>query len=113
MGHRAGYVVSIWRMTIPLQSSELAMNAHTVWQLQKATGRIRAVLPEGVWPGRMRDGRIDKRDRNIKNHGQKFTLRLVKQLARLSRVTLLCHCAENQTRCHRHVLRKLLLSSRV
>ena len=56
---------------------------------------------------------IDKRNRNIKNHGQKFTLRLVKQLARLGRVTLLCHCAENQTRCHRHVLRKLLLSSRV
>jgi len=58
-------------------------------------------------------GPIDKRNRNIKNHGQKFTLRLVKQLARRGEVTLLCHCAENQTHCHRHVLRKLLLSSRV
>ena len=59
------------------------------------------------------DGPIDKRNRNIKNHGQKFTLRPVRQLAHLGRVTLLCHCAENQSQCHRHVLRKLLLSSRV
>ena len=28
------------------------------------------------------DGPIDKRSRTIKNHGQKFTLRLVKELAR-------------------------------
>src|SRR5450631_1497666 len=31
------------------------------------------------------DGPIDKRSRIIKNHGQKFTLRLVKQLARRGR----------------------------
>jgi isoquinoline 1-oxidoreductase subunit alpha len=35
------------------------------------------------------DGPIDKRSRTIKNHGQKFTLRLVKELAQRGRVTLL------------------------
>ena len=59
------------------------------------------------------DGPIDKRSRTIKNHGQKFTLRLVKQLARRGRVTLMCHCAEDQKQCHRHVLRELVLSNRV
>lgn len=59
------------------------------------------------------DGPIDSRSRTIKNHGQKFTLRLIKRLARSGRVTLLCHCAEDQDRCHRHALRKLILSARV
>jgi uncharacterized protein YeaO (DUF488 family) len=59
------------------------------------------------------DGPIDNRSRIIKDHGQKFTLRLVKQLARRGRVTLMCHCAEDQLQCHRHVLRKLILSNRV
>ena len=59
------------------------------------------------------DGPIDKRSRTIRNHGQKFTLRLVKQLATAGRVTLLCHCAEDQARCHRHLLRRLILSSSV
>jgi uncharacterized protein YeaO (DUF488 family) len=59
------------------------------------------------------DGPIDKRSRTIKNHGQKFTLRLVKQLARRGRVTLMCHCEEDQLQCHRHVLRRLILSNRI
>jgi uncharacterized protein YeaO (DUF488 family) len=59
------------------------------------------------------DGPIDKRSRTIKNHGQKFTLRLVKKFARQGRVTLMCHCGEDQLQCHRHVLRRLLLSNRV
>ena len=59
------------------------------------------------------DGPIDKRSRNIKNHGQKFTLRLIKTLARKGNVTLMCHCDEDQKNCHRHVLRRLILSSRV
>jgi len=59
------------------------------------------------------DGPIDSRSRIIKNHGQKFTLRLVKKLARSGHVTLMCHCAEDQDRCHRHLLKKLILSSRV
>jgi uncharacterized protein YeaO (DUF488 family) len=54
------------------------------------------------------DGPIDKRSRTIKNHGQKFTLRLIKRLAQQGNVTLLCHCAEEDTRCHRHLLRKLI-----
>ncbi len=59
------------------------------------------------------DGPIDKRSRTIKNHGQKFTLRLLKRLARRGPVTLMCHCADDQTRCHRHVLRSLIFSNRV
>ena len=59
------------------------------------------------------DGPIDSRSRSVKNHGQKFTLRLLKRLARNRHVTLLCHCAEDQDRCHRHVLRQLILSRRV
>ena len=52
--------------------------------------------------------RIDKRNRTIKNHGQKFTLRLLNRLAANRPVTLMCHCAEEQARCHRHLLQKLL-----
>ena len=59
------------------------------------------------------DGPIDTRSRTIKNHGQKFTLRLIKQLARVGRVTVMCHCAEDQQQCHRHELRKLIQSNRV
>src|SRR5687767_2912629 len=33
------------------------------------------------------DGPIDSRSKNIKNHGQKFTLRLIKHLARKGNVT--------------------------
>jgi uncharacterized protein YeaO (DUF488 family) len=58
-------------------------------------------------------GPIDARCRSIKNHGQKSALRLLKELARSGHVTLLCHCAEDQVRCHRHLLRKLILSRRV
>src|SRR5579862_9036144 len=37
----------------------------------------------------------------------------VKELARRGRVTLLCHCDEDQRRCHRHLLRSLILTNRV
>jgi len=56
------------------------------------------------------DGPIDKRSRTIKNHGQKFTLRLIKRLSQRGNVTLLCHCAEDEDHCHRHVLRALIAS---
>ena len=59
------------------------------------------------------DGPIDRRSHSIKNHGQKFTLRLIKQLARKGPVTLLCHCAQDQRQCHRHLLQALIQSSRV
>jgi uncharacterized protein YeaO (DUF488 family) len=59
------------------------------------------------------NGPIDARSKTIKNHGQKFSLRMIKFLASASHVTLLCHCAEDQKHCHRHVLQKLILSARV
>lgn len=59
------------------------------------------------------DGPVDARSPTIKNHGQKFTLRLIKRLARSGPVTLMCHCAEDQQQCHRHELKRLILSSRV
>jgi len=57
-------------------------------------------------------GGVDSRNRTIKNHGQKFALRLIKTLARKGPVTLMCHC-ESDERCHRSVLKKVILSSRV
>jgi uncharacterized protein YeaO (DUF488 family) len=51
---------------------------------------------------------FDRSNRGIKNHGQKFTLRLIQQLGRRGNVTLMCHCEEKQTRCHRHLLAKML-----
>jgi uncharacterized protein YeaO (DUF488 family) len=59
------------------------------------------------------DGPIDARCKTIKNHGQKFTLRLIKKLAHEGTVTLLCHCDEEQKQCHRHVLAKILASGSV
>ena len=59
------------------------------------------------------DGPVDARSKSIKNHGQKFTLRLIKRLAEKGNVTLMCHCAEDQEHCHRHVLKRLIESSRV
>jgi uncharacterized protein YeaO (DUF488 family) len=56
----------------------------------------------------MMDGPIDARSRTIKNHGQKFTLRLLKRLAAKGRVTVMCHCAEDQQHCHRHELQRLI-----
>lgn len=48
-----------------------------------------------------------------KNHGQKYTLRLLKQLAKSGNVTLLCHCDEDEEHCHRHELQKLILSNKI
>jgi uncharacterized protein YeaO (DUF488 family) len=53
-------------------------------------------------------GTIDRRNRTIKNHGQKFTLRLLQVLAKRGKLTLMCHCAEDQLHCHRHILRAIL-----
>ena len=51
---------------------------------------------------------IDRRNPTIKNHGQKFTLRLLQELGKRSTITLLCHCAEAEPHCHRHLLRRVL-----
>jgi uncharacterized protein YeaO (DUF488 family) len=53
-------------------------------------------------------GSADGRNRVIKNHGQKFTLRLIQKLAARGPVTVMCHCAEDQLQCHRHILRSIL-----
>ena len=53
-------------------------------------------------------GGVDVRNKRIKNHGQKFTLRLLQHLAETQTVTLLCHCAEEEKHCHRHLLKALL-----
>jgi len=50
----------------------------------------------------------DAGNRTIKNHGQKFTLRLIAKLAEKGEVTLLCHCAEETKECHRFLLRDLI-----
>ena len=54
------------------------------------------------------NGTIDRRNRTIKNHGQKFTLRLLQTLGKRATVTLLCHCSEEERYCHRHLLRRVL-----
>jgi uncharacterized protein YeaO (DUF488 family) len=53
-------------------------------------------------------GAIDRRNRTIKNHGQKFALRLLQKLASRQPITLMCHRAEDEPRCHRQLLRRIL-----
>jgi uncharacterized protein YeaO (DUF488 family) len=55
------------------------------------------------------DGPIDSRSKTIKNHGQKFTLRLLARLAKKGNVTVMCHCSEDEPHCHRHLLRERIL----
>jgi uncharacterized protein YeaO (DUF488 family) len=54
-------------------------------------------------------GDLDKSNTTIKNHGQKFTLRLLKRLAEKQNVTVMCHCGEDERHCHRHLLKELIL----
>lgn len=56
----------------------------------------------------MEGGGVDRRNSLIKNHGQKFTLRLLQVLGRRGTITVMCHCAEDQPHCHRHLLQKIL-----
>lgn len=58
-------------------------------------------------------GGVDQGNKVIRNQGQKFTLRLIKKLAQIQSVTLLCHCAEEEEHCHRHLLKEMILSRRV
>jgi uncharacterized protein YeaO (DUF488 family) len=57
------------------------------------------------------DGPIDDRSQTIKNHGQKSTLRLLKALGEQQNVTLMCHCAEDATQCHRFLLLNEIVKS--
>ena len=56
----------------------------------------------------METGGVDARNERIKNHGQKFTLRLLQHLAKTQPITLLCHCTADERHCHRHLLKALL-----
>ena len=51
---------------------------------------------------------FDKKNRTIKNRGQKFTLRLIQRLAKNGNVTVMCHCPEDETGCHRYLLKEIL-----
>jgi uncharacterized protein YeaO (DUF488 family) len=55
------------------------------------------------------DGPFDDRSDTIKNHGQKSTLRLLKALSEKQNVTVMCHCDEDATECHRFLLQKEIL----
>ena len=57
------------------------------------------------------DGPIDDRSDTIKNHGQKSALRLIKALGAKQNVTLMCHCDEDATQCHRFILLKEIAKS--
>jgi uncharacterized protein YeaO (DUF488 family) len=59
------------------------------------------------------DGPVDSLCQTIKNHGQKFTLRLIKRLAGSSAVTLMCQCPEEEKQCHRHVLKEIIESGMI
>ena len=90
-----------------------------VWManLGPSEGLLRAVLADEITWSEFRrryrkelfeGGTIDRRNRLIKNHGQKFTLRLLQELAKRETVTFMCHCAEDEPHCHRHILQKIL-----
>jgi uncharacterized protein YeaO (DUF488 family) len=82
-------------------------------------GALKGLADEKVWRDFARrykaemlsSDTIDRSNVTIKNHGQKFTLRLLKRLAEKSNVTLMCHCAEDERHCHRHLLKELVLRS--
>ncbi len=51
---------------------------------------------------------IDAKNATIRNHGQKFTLRLIRELAEKQNVTLMCHCATDEKMCHLRVLERVM-----
>jgi uncharacterized protein YeaO (DUF488 family) len=59
------------------------------------------------------DGAVDDRNRTSKNHGQKGLLRTLRFMARRQRITLMCHCDEDEPHCHRHLLKSMIQSSKV
>ncbi len=51
---------------------------------------------------------IDKKNKSILNHGQKFSFRLINELSRKQDVTLMCHCDTGEKECHLRVLEKVI-----
>lgn len=56
---------------------------------------------------------MDEHNGKSKNYGQKFTLRLIKELARRQKITLMCTCGEDEEHCHRYLLKDLINSAKV
>jgi uncharacterized protein YeaO (DUF488 family) len=53
---------------------------------------------------------IDKKNKTILNHGQKFTLRLIRALSNKENVSIMCHCDTDEQECHLRVLEKIIKS---
>jgi hypothetical protein len=49
----------------------------------------------------------------VKNHGQKFLLRVLKHLAATGTLTLLCRCGEAEPHCQRQRPAQLIRSRRI
>lgn len=92
---------------------------YDVWManLGPSEALLKSVIAEKItWPAFLKRYReelfapavFDGNNATIKNHGQKFTLRLIARLAEKQNVTLLCHCAEDAAQCHRFELAKLI-----
>ena len=97
----------------------LPTDRYDVWMasLGPSEKLLRSVLAGKIsWRGFLKNYRAemfapaatDAGNATIKNHGQKFTLRLIAKLASKENVTLLCHCAEDAKQCHRFELQKLI-----
>lgn len=59
------------------------------------------------------DVKEKKKNPVIRNAGQKFTLRLIKRLAKKQNITLMCHCDKDAEKCHRFLLRDLIKSAKI
>jgi uncharacterized protein YeaO (DUF488 family) len=59
------------------------------------------------------DDRDEPENPNVRDAGQKFTLRLIKHLAKQQNVTLMCHCPPEEPHCHRFLLRDIIHSTRI
>lgn len=97
----------------------LPADRYDVWManLGPSESLLKAVLAQKIpwreFAKRYRDelfapAATDASNATIKNHGQKFTLRLIARLAEKQNVTVLCHCAEDAKECHRFELQKLI-----
>lgn len=56
---------------------------------------------------------MDEHNGKSKNYGQKFTLRLIKHLAKRQKITLMCTCGKEEEYCHRYLLRDVINSTKV
>ena len=55
----------------------------------------------------------EKKNPRIRNSGQRFTLGLLKKLAKTQNITLMCNCPPDTDQCHRFLLRDLIKSNKI